>query len=321
MDYFLERSVCDICWDEAIITNLFKRLKDTRFGKAYVSMASKRHHDDAGPLSEMLVEAHQIIATEFNNLKPFINKLFKLLYLLTIPLGMADGFQRSENSNGKLTLQYLFNCCALKTEDIPISESFMCGKNIFRCHTSTHPSGQPSTHCGRTQDSLWYGMSHFVVYAQVHEGQQEKGLASVFASMSYGITRMPPIVVADADTSSSSSDINKKLRLLHCDMRRYRKGYNVPVCGILYSANDIYIYELDHISNTINKVNSGYVINSLDDLKNLLTYLNRFLHYAVRYVPYSSDFTKTTGDELVDVEEQIDVVEQIANLSIHETEN
>ena len=77
-------------------------------------MASIRQHSNASPLSKMLVDAHIQMMEEFKDHKLNACQLFQLFQLLTIPLGMAGGHQRSGDSNGKLTLQALFKCCSLK---------------------------------------------------------------------------------------------------------------------------------------------------------------------------------------------------------------
>ena len=206
--------------------------------------------------------------------KYLVECLTKLLSALFVPFGVGSGHCVSGNSNGKKIIELLLLMSMYDAKRSCAPEILQCGDKLYRVHTSTHVSHQPSqVEKGKgkvTQDS-------FVTLVAGLETLEDKSRGLSYLTCFYQF--IPPILVADADSTMDPIKHAEKRDLLFKSLASYRRGYGtaVEIMGLFYSNNHVYTSILKSGSE-VPADDKRYCTLVLDDILELVNKIHVFLH-------------------------------------------
>lgn len=270
------------CYQENIAEDVFNLIAKSEFGKNYATSSTIKQHRSEEideifeSLQVMSKTLHEKVDERYHT---FINNVVKLLSCITLPLGMSTGHLRAGNSNGKKILELLIHAAVMiQKQCILIPESFMCEETgfVFRCHVSTHLSGQPSavnpSKISRTQGVLTFSCA-----------TGDYDCTKALSQLSTDIQKVTPIIVADADTSAAS-EVSKKIATFFRDLTLYRRN-NVHRCiyGLFYSHYEIKVYCLQAFKTEVTYVKE-FALTDICGIFKLLSLINRAVHHAAASV-------------------------------------
>ena len=264
------RTVFDRCWEI---------IKSIDAGKRFTTMVTKANQLEPS-YSAAIMKSRDVFTTiesarqalcEAKIPPNLININMQLLSALIVPFGSGSGHLVSSNSNGKKIIELLIKAAVYNAEICIVPEVIKCRQYFYGIHISTHTTRQVLRNKGKTLDA-------FVTLVTTKSPPQD-----IETTLSYLTTFsqfVPPVLVADADTTSEPLQIENKKKHLFDSLMEFRRGHtSISIMGLFFSGNIVTVGILKPGATTDeNNQRESFCTTDLQEVRRLIIYIHDFLH-------------------------------------------